>query len=214
MQQSGGAEAPDEAITVQMVTGDPLVSRATDIYRQMLTDAGVEGADSAEPPQGRRPWLTTFHVAVDGRGTALGVLHATVGPLERLRIARLVDPDERLADPVCECPSIAVEPSASGRGVTELLFRSVYCFARRQGARSLAMAIEPLILDVLRDGYGIMLRPLGEVTSYMGVEAVAAGEELEVLEEAVQRLQPAFASFLMEPFSPAERTRFGLPDQA
>lgn len=207
---TGARPAVDPDVAVQTVAGDPLMDRVTAIYRQMLDAAGVEGAEVANPPQARPVGRTTFHVAVDRSGTVLGVLHSTFGSLDQLATAGLIDPDERLAEPICECPSIAVLPEAVGRGIAELLYRSVYCFARRQGARSLAVIVDPLSLDLLREDYGIHFRALGPVTRHLGYEQVAAGGELDGLEAAVRRLSPDFFSFLTEPFTDAERRQFDL----
>lgn len=186
------------------------MDRATAIYRQMLGAAGVEGAEAAHPPQARPEGRSTFHVAVDGSGTVLGVLHSAFGSLDQLASARLIDPDERLAGPICECPSVAVRPEAVGRGITELLYRSVYCGARRQGARSLVVIVDPLGLDLFREDYGIHFRALGSVTRHHGSEQVAAGGELTELEASVRRHRPDFFSFLTEPFTDAERRQFHL----
>lgn len=202
-------ESPGE-IRVQVVYGHPLVDRAAEIYSEMLAAAGVDSSGSLPPPQGRAPMRTTFHVAIDASGTALGVVHVTLGNLEELAIHDLVDPDQRLAAPIAEAPTIAVLPEHTGRGVTELLYRSVYCFARRQEARSLATVLDPLTLELFREDYGILFRALGPVTSHRGLELVAAGEELHALEEGLRRHRPAFLDFLTEPFTPAERIRFGL----
>ena len=204
-----GAEGSGE-IRVQVVHGHPLVDRAADIYQEMLSAAGVESAGSLPPPQGRAPWRTTFHVATDDAGTALGVVHVTLGNLEDLAIHPLVDPDQRLAAPIAEAPAISVLPEHTGRGVTELLYRSVYCFARRQEARSLATLVDPLTLELFREDYGILFRALGPITNHRGLELVAAGEELHTLEEGLRRDRPEFLDFLTEPFTPAERIRFGL----
>ena len=203
------AGVPAGGIRVQVVHGHPLVDRAAAIYTEMLAAAGVEDAGSLPPPQGRAPMRTTFHVALDDAGNALGVVHVTLGNLEDLAIEPLVDPDQRLAAPIAEAPAIAVLPEHTGRGVTELLYRSVYCFARRQEARSLATLVDPLTLELFREDYGIMFRALGPTTSYRGLELVAAGEELHALEEGLRRNRPEFLDFLTEPFTPSERIRFG-----
>jgi GNAT superfamily N-acetyltransferase len=202
--------APPEQIRVQVVHGHPLVDRAAEIYTEMLSAAGVDSAGTLPPPQGRAPMRTSFHVATDVDGTALGVVMVTMGNLEDLAIEPLVEPDQRLAAPICEAPAIAVLPEHTGRGVTELLYRSVYCFARRQEARSLATLVDPLTLELFREDYGIMFRALGPITSHRGLELVAAGEELHTLEEHLRRNRPEFLDFLTEPFTPAERIRFGL----
>lgn len=197
-------------ISVQVVHGHPLVDRAAAIYQEMLAAAGVTEAASLPQPQGRAPMRTTFHVAIDGSGTALGVVHVTLGSLEDIHGAQLVDPEGRLATPICEASSISVLPEATGQGVTELLYRSVYCFARRQGAQSLATIVDPLTLELFREDYGIMFRALGPVTTHIGLELVAAGEEIHTLEEHLRRSRPEFLDFLAEPLTPAERARFGI----
>lgn len=207
---SAPGPATPAGVTVQVVTGDPLIDRATMIYREMLAQAGVEGADAAQPPQARPPERTAFHVAIDASGRALGVMHTTLGSPDQLVLGNLIDRDERLGGPICECPSIAVVPEAAGAGITELLYRSVYCFARRRGARSLAALLDPLTLRLFQEEYGIPFRALGPVTSYLGFDTVVAGEDIHVLEEGVRRQRPEFFEFLVEPLTPAERARFGL----
>ena len=80
----GRGERP--RVSVQVVTGEPIVTRATDMYRQMLSAAGVEGAEEATAP-GRPPWRRSFHVAVDDTGRVLGVILARLGSFDRLSIA-------------------------------------------------------------------------------------------------------------------------------
>ncbi|HEU5149674.1 MAG TPA: hypothetical protein VFU19_04210 [Iamia sp.] len=207
-----GADAgtPADPIQVQVIHGHPLVDRAADIYAEMLSAAGVADAGRLPPPQGRAPMRTTFHVATDASGAALGAVMVTMGNLEDLAIEPLVEPEQRLAAPICEAPAIAVLPEHTGRGVTELLYRSVYCFARRQEARSLATLVDPMTLELFRQDYGIMFRALGPITNHRGLDLVAAGEELHALEEGLRRHRPELFAFMTEPFTPAERIRFGL----
>lgn len=197
-------------ITVQIVHGHPSVDREAEIYAQMLSEAGIE-TGSITPPQGRAPMRTTFHVAVDiGAGQVLGTLYARLGTLRDMFFAPLIEGDQRLPQPICEAAAMAVLPTASGRGVSELLYRSVYCFARREGAASLAVMVDPLTLELFREDYGVLFRAMGPVSSHLGLDLVAAGEELPVLEEGMRRLRPKFYEFLIEPFSDRERARFGL----
>jgi hypothetical protein len=207
-----GADAvgPAEEIRVQVVHGHPLVDRAAAIYTEMLSAAGVADAGGLPPPQGRAPWRTTFHVATDLSGVALGVVMVTLGNLEDLAVEPLVDPDQRLAAPIAEAAAIAVLPEHTGRGVTESLYRSVYCFARRHDARSLVTLVDPMTLELFRQDYGIMFRALGPVTTYRGLELVAAGEELHALEEGLRRNRPELLEYMTEPFTAAERIRFSL----
>jgi hypothetical protein len=196
-------------LTVQVVSGEPIVARASEIYREMLSEAGVtETADSQ--PQPVAPWRRSFHVVMNGTGVAVGVMMATLGNLDQLSIATMVDEDLLLPDPICECPSSAVNPDASGQGVTELLYRSVYTFARRHGARSLATVVDLLTLDLLRDDYGVMFRPLGPAITQFDTELMAVGEEIRTLEDGIRKQRPDFFDYLTEPFTPAERTAFGI----
>lgn len=201
--------AESKELTVHVVMGDPLLSRATEIYRQSLAEAGVEGAASAVPPPMRPLGRTSFHVVVSPSGDPVGVIHATVGTLDQLSLGNLMDADKRLPGTICECPSIAVAPDAPD-GATELLYRSVYVFARRHGAQSLAAAVDPTTLDVFRSDYGIKFRALGPVDTHLGFESMAVGEELGVLERSLQLHRPDFAEFMSEPFTDNERARFGL----
>lgn len=208
-----GEQAADEAarprVNVQVVTGEPIVTRATDMYRQMLSAAGVQGAEEANPP-GRPIWHRSFHVAVDDAGRVLGVILARLGPLDRLTIRPMVDPEVRLAGPICEAPTSAVLPEGAGLAVTELLYRSVYCFARRHGAASLATILDPVTIALFRDDYAVSFRPLGPIVDDEGVQLQACGEEIHTLEAEVRRLRPEFYEFLIEPFTPAERAQMGL----
>ncbi|MCB1029142.1 MAG: hypothetical protein KDB24_15435 [Microthrixaceae bacterium] len=201
--------SPDTGMWVHIISGDPLLSRATEMYRQALAEAGVDGASHAIPPQrpdGRR----SFHVAVDASGSPLGVLQASIGTLDQLSLGPMMEPGKRLGGVICECPAISVAPGHEDQGVTELLYRSVYCFARRQGAESLAAIVDPMTLDLFRDEYGILFRALGPVSRHMGFDQIAVGERLSVLETSLYALRPDFYDFLSEPLTPEERSMFGL----
>lgn len=197
-------------ITVQIVHGHPSVDREAEIYAQMLSEAGVDKG-SIVPPQGRAPMRTTFHVAIDvAAGKVVGTLYARLGAMHDLTLAPFVEGEHRLPQPICEAAAIAVLPEASGRGVSELLYRSVYCFARREGAASLAVMVDPLTLELFREDYAVMFRALGPVTSHLGLDLVPAGEELHTLEDGLRRLRPDFYEFLVRPFSDVERVRYSL----
>lgn len=197
-------------VVVQVITGFPLIDRATEIYRDMLGRAGVAGAAEARAPEQRQEWRSSFHVAHDGTGTVLGVLQARIGQLSELVLAETIDPEQRLAAPICECPAIAVDPVAAGMGITELLYRSVYCFARRHGSASLVTSLDAVTVELFREDYGVSFRPLGPVSTRFGYELMPVGEELVVLEAEMRRRRPEFLEFLVEPFTAAERARFGL----
>jgi hypothetical protein len=199
--------------TVHVVTGDPLLSRAAELYRHGLVEAGVAGADGAVPPPLRPLGGTSFHVVVAPSGEPVGVMHATVGTLDQLSLGALMDVDKRPHGTICECTSIAVLPEAP-EGTTELLYRSVYVFARRHGADTLVAAVDPITLNVFRDEYGIMFRALGPVDTHFGFDSIAVGEDLIVLENALRAHRSDFYAFLIEPFTDNERVRFGISHEA
>ena len=148
--------------------------------------------------------------AVSPEGEPVGVVRAALGTIEQLGIADLIDTDKRPHGLVCECPLIAVTPGAP-EGTTELLYRSVYVFARRHGADSLVASVDPMTLDIFREEYGIMFRALGPVQDHLGFDALPVGEELTTLESGLRIYRPDFYEFLTEPFTDNERNRFGIP---
>lgn len=64
-------------LSVHVVMGDPLLSRAAEIYRHNLAEAGVEGAEHAVPPSHRPVGRTSFHVVVSPKGEPVGVMRAS-----------------------------------------------------------------------------------------------------------------------------------------
>ncbi|MBP9066162.1 MAG: hypothetical protein KBF84_08750 [Candidatus Microthrix sp.] len=195
--------------TVHVVMGDPLLTRSAEIYRQKLAEAGVEGAEHAVPPAQRPLGRTSFHVVMSAAGAPVGVMRASLGTLDQLSLGDLIDEDKRPHGLICECPLIAVEPDAP-EGTTELLYRSVYVFARRHGAESLVASVDPMTLAIFRDEYGIKFRALGPVQTHLGFDSMAVGEELMTLENGLRIYRPDFYDFLTEPFTDNERHRFGL----
>ncbi|WP_157789660.1 hypothetical protein [Candidatus Microthrix parvicella] len=199
--------------TVHVVMGDPLLSRSAEIYRERLAEAGVEGAERAVPPALRPVGRTSFHVVMSPTGEPVGVMRAALGTLDQLSLGELIDPDKRPHGLVCECPLIAVEAGAP-EGTTELLYRSVYVFARRHGAEHLVASVDPMTLGIFRDEYGIKFRALGPVKTFLGFDSMAVGEELTILESGLRIYRPDFYDFLTEPFTDNERQRFGLGARA
>ena len=187
----------DNPISVRIIHGDPMFSAAAELRQRMLAEAGLD-PDSA-PSLSHRPMRTTFHIAQLPDGTVVGAMNAVLGELEELAINPLIDPDTSLPGPICECGSISVVEEMAGLGVPELLYRSVYCFARRQGAASLAAVMEPLNAEMLREAYGVPFRNLGPLQRYLGVEMCPVGGTLDELEEGVRVAQPGFYEFLTEP---------------
>jgi hypothetical protein len=200
-------------VSVHVVMGDPLLSRATEIYRHNLAEAGVEGAEHAVPPSHRPVGRTSFHVVVSPNGEPVGVMRASLGTIDQLSLGGLIDRDKRPEGFVCECPLIAVAPGAPEE-TTELLYRSVYVFARRHGAESLIASVDPMTLDIFREEYGIMFRALGPVQHHLGFDTLPVGEEMVTLENSLCVHRPDFYEFLTEPFTDNERNRFGIPPLA
>jgi hypothetical protein len=195
--------------SVHVVMGDPLLSRATELYRQGLIEAGVEGAAGAVPPPLRPLGRTSFHVVVAPSAEPAGAMQATVGTLDQLSLGAWMERDKQPHGLICECTSIAVVPGAP-EGTTELLYRSVYVFARRHGAENLVAAVDPMTLDIFREEYGILFRALGPITTRLGFDSLTVGEELGLLEAGLRAQRPDFYDFLTEPFTDNERHRFGL----
>ena len=145
---------------MQVVTGEPIVTRATDMYRQMLSAAGVEGAEEATAP-GPTAVATAFHVAVDDTGRVLGVILARLGSSTGL-------------DPSMSIPRSAWRAHLRGahqRGVPEggraggdraRLPLGVLLRPAPRG-RQLATILDPVTLALFRDDYAIAFRPLGPV---------------------------------------------------
>ncbi len=206
------AESPTigGSLTVQVLSGFPPLSRATEIYREMLGRAGMDDAPQAELPEEGLARRSSFHVVVDAHGMVLGALLARVGSLRELILADTIDVEVRLSSPICECPTLAIHPAGADLGVTELLYRSVYCDARRQGALSLVTSLDTLTTELFSQDYGITFRPLGPLSDRFGGDLVPVGEDLVVIEKEIRRRKPEFFAFLTEPFTDVERRRFDL----
>ena len=203
-------ESSLEDMNVFVVSGDPIVGSLVDAYRSTLAEAGEPDWQTAVPPSFRPINRSAFHVVVDPIGRPVAVSNTTLGKIDELSLAPYVDPMNVPAGLICECPSIAVLPEGRIEGLTELLYRSMYTFARRQGARWLMSFVDTLTLTLFRDE-GIMFRALGRVTTHQGFEAVVIGEELRVIEGHLARARPEFLAFLTEAFTDEERVRFELP---
>ncbi len=186
----------DNPISVWVVRGDPVFSAAAAMQRRMLAEAGLD-PDTARSTH--RPMRTTFHVAQLLDGTVVGAMNAVIGELDELSLHALVDDEVVLPGPVCECASVAVDEEVAGLGVAELLYRSVYCHARSQGALSLVAVMEPLNAELFRNEYGLPLRNLGPLQRYLGVEMYPVGGTFDELEAGVRTARPGFYEFLTAP---------------
>jgi hypothetical protein len=189
----------DEGITVHTLSGMPTFAAATALEREMRLEAGVSAYTSA----GDRPSPTVFHIATGPDGTTLGVASTSVGELADLpmglallRSGVEVTDLSPLPGPVCELVSLAVDPSVRTEGVAEVLYRAFYRRARSSSSMSLAANIDPWLVDVLREQYGVAFRTIGPPVELMGRQLLPVGEELTLLEEAVEAADPAFHAFL------------------
>lgn len=191
-----------EDFTVSRLNGHPAFVAADRVESEMLLAAGL---DAEHRPSRDRPSPTTFHVAVDRSGSPVAAACSTVGPLPDLPIGLVlqsigveVTDQEPLPGPVCELVSVSADRSASGRGVTEALYRSFYQQARIDEARSLVVGVDPWLSDLLVEQYGVPFTILGPPFELLGRELLAVGGRLSHLEAGIAANAPEFFAFLRE----------------
>ena len=168
-----------------------------------MAEAGLAPGELIRPQRGSP---TSFHLAIGPGGVPLGVACTTIGPLPDLplglalvRAGVPVDRHAPLAGPTCELVSMSVDPPADHDGVAESLYRSFYRRARYQGARSIAVGVDPWLLDVLREQYGVPFTVLGPPLDLAGRELLPVGGALSELEAGVAGAVPSFHEFLTAP---------------
>lgn len=193
--------APTVGLNVLTIAGQPSFAAVEELEREMRVEAGMP----ADPVTFTRTSPTAFHVVLDVDGRCLGVASTTVGDLAELPIghalrAEGVDlgAEPPLVGPVCELVSIAVAPSAETTGVTEVLYRACYRRARMMGAANLAVALEPWLLDILQERYGVPFAAIGPILSYGGRDLLPVGGRLDDLVYGVGATRPHFLQFLEE----------------
>lgn len=191
-----------EDFTVTRLNGHPAFAAADRVESEMLRAAGL---DEEHRPSQNRLSPTTFHVAVGRSGRPVAAACSTVGSLPELPIGLAlrsvgieVSDQEPLPGPVCELVSISADRSASGRGVTEALYRSFYQQARIDQARSLVVGVDPWLSDLLIEQYGVPFTILGPSFELLGRELLAIGGRLSQLEAGIAANAPEFFSFLRE----------------
>ncbi len=176
----------------------------------MLAEASLPGEAEVLPLRSRRARSspTTFHVAIS-EGVPIGVATSTVGPFAELPLGLLLvergadlASDADLPDPVCELVSVSVDAAAATGtdGVTEALYRSFYRQAKRAGAQSVVVGVDPWIYDVLREQYGVPFRVIGPPLEALGRELLAIGGSIAELEEGTRSLAPEFFAYLDQPY--------------
>lgn len=196
-------EARAEDFTVTRLSGLPVFEAADRIEHEMLAEAGMA---STRPPSRDRRSPTTFHVAVTADGRPLASASSTFGPLAEVPLGlALADVGVEITDmdplpgPVLELVSLAVERGAAPvPGVAEAVYRSFYQQAKRDGARSLVVGIDPWVFDLLGDQYGIPFQILGPPLVGLGRELLPVGGRIDELEAGIAVHSPEFYAYLQE----------------
>lgn len=183
---------------VRTVSGLPHFAAADELEREILADAGLSSGSSVA-----RLSPTTFHIATRPDGEVLGVASTTVGPLAELPLGLAlramdvpVDHDQPLPGPACELVSLAVHATNDTDGVAELLYRSFYQHAVHSSARSIVIGVDPWLLDLMREQYGVPFETIGPLLDLLGRQLLPIGGDLAQLEHAVARAAPEFHAFL------------------
>lgn len=191
------------AVEVQTVSGLPHFAAADELEREILAEAGLSVGTTRA-----RPSPTTFHVASTADGQILGVACTTIGPLAELplglalqTVGELVDDEHPLPGPVCELVSLAVTQGEDTDGVAELLYRSFFQHAVRARARCITIGVDPWLVDVLREQYGVPFETIGPPIDLLGRQLLPVGGDLLQLEQTVAVHAPDFHAFLTDGLS-------------
>ena len=194
-------EPTDATLQVHTISGLPTFAAADELEREILRAAGLTETSAQDPPRQHSP--TTFHIASRPGGPPLGVAATTIGPLAEvplglalIRAGVTVTEYQPLPGPVCELVNLAVDHSQDSAGVSELLYRAVYRWAEAARVPSLVVGLDPWILDVMQEQYGVPFQPIGPLLDLLGRELLPVGGELAVLESKIAVSNPAFHTFL------------------
>ena len=206
-------ESTDGGITIHVISGLPSFLAVDRLEAQMLVEAGLVPEDVVRPP---RPSPTTFHLAVSSAGDPLGIACSSTGPLPELPLGLamlqagiVVEPDVPLPGPTCELVSMSVDPLGQHDGIAEALYRSFYRRAQASAASSVAVGLDPWVLDVLREQYGVPFSVLGPTIDLLGRTLLPVGGELMALEAGVASAAPGFHAFLTAPADDARPAGVG-----
>lgn len=200
-------ESVETHFSMFTLSGFPSFAATERLEAEILAEADIDLTDLDEPPSSGRVSPTTFHLAI-AEGEPLGIAASTVGPLTELPLGLALQAagvdvglEIELPDRTCELVSLSIDPDAQRdtTGVTEALYRSFYRHAKRSGARSVVVGVDPWIFDVLTEQYGVPFTVLGPPIDLLGRELLAIGGEIAVLEEGVRRDAPAFYDYLALP---------------
>lgn len=191
----------DRPVEVTTISGIPSFALAAQLEREMRADAGL-----ADRPARERSSPTAFHVAGPPGGRPLGAATTTIGPLAEVPLGLALTragvdlpSSQVLPDPVCELVSLAVNADAGSSGIPELLYRAFYREAQANGARSIVVGLDPWVLDIMREDYGIPLVTLGPLLDLLGRELLPSGGAMAELMREVAATNPVFARFLDAP---------------
>ena len=160
---------------------------------------------------------SVFHVArvagTDASGGIVGVMRTIIGPYEELPVALIGHTDEvPVPDPVCEVASLVVDPSFErAREVAEYLMRAGYTEARANGAHGLAEAVEAWLLEMFRDGFGLVTVTLGGPTWHMGGDLYPMVMPLVESEAKLIENRPTWYKWLTAELTPAQIAAADVP---
>jgi len=209
-------ESVEPQFAMYTLSGFPSFAATERLEAEILAEADL---DLTEPPSSGRVSPTTFHLALGPDGP-LGVAATTVGPLADLPLglalhAAGVDiaSEIELPDDACELVSLSVDRDVERdtTGVTEALYRSFYRQAKRSGAQSAVVGVDPWVFDVLTEQYGVPFQVIGPPLTLLGRELLAIGGDLRLLEDGVRRDAPGFFAYLDQPAGSAALTPNAVP---
>jgi hypothetical protein len=197
-------ETIESQFALYTLSGFPSFAATEQLEAAMLAEAAI---DLTAAPSRERRSPTTFHLAM-GLDGPLGMAASTVGPLAELPLGLAlaaagvdVATEVGLPDAACELVSLSVDGDTARdtTGVTEALYRSFYRQAKRAGAQSAVVGVDPWVFDVLREQYGVPFVVLGPPIELLGRELLAVGGDIQQLEAGIQRDAPGFFAYLTQP---------------
>lgn len=197
-----------QTFTVSRFTGLPSFQMEDRLESQILSEAE---ADPGSTFLRDRPSPTTFHVANRGRQPVAAAV-STVGHLSEVPLglalaAAGVDITDLqpVPSPVSELVSMSEDRAVTVNGVTEALYRSFYQQSKIQGARSLVVGIDPWVLDLLNEQYGLPFKVIGPMLELLGRTLLPVGGRLAELEAGIAVNSPRFFEFMQQDDSASAR---------
>jgi hypothetical protein len=95
--------------------------------------------------------------------------------------------------------SLSEDRTADLTGVAEALYRSFYQQAKQQGAESLVLSIDPWVLDLLNEQYGVPFQVIGPMLDQLGRTLLPVGGRLVDLEAGIAEHAPEFLAYMQQP---------------